>query len=166
MHDVRCVMHDVRCVMHDAWCTLRDAWCTLRDAWCTLRDAWCTLRDAWCMMHVAWCMMHDACCMLHDAWCMIVRCVMRMHDAEYMVNSWLNNTLPYHDYCTMLNHNICYVTCIFKYYLQYERPCYIGYTISSRRREVVYPIQHGREYGKVLVIRTDVNVRIRRKSLR
>jgi hypothetical protein len=31
------------------------------------------------------------------------------------------------------------------YYLQHERPCCIGYTNSSRRREFVYPIQHGRE---------------------
>ena len=30
------------------------------------------------------------------------------------------------------------------YYLQHERPCCIGYTNSSRRREFVYPIQHGR----------------------
>ena len=44
-----------------------------------------------------------------------------------------------------------------KYYLQHERPCYIGYTNSSQRREVVCPIQHGRrrEYRKVLVIRMD-----------
>ncbi len=33
----------------------------------------------------------------------------------------------------------------YKYYLQHERPCCIGYTSSSRRRELVYPIQHGRE---------------------
>ena len=32
-----------------------------------------------------------------------------------------------------------------KYYLQHERPCCIGYTSLSRRREIVYPIQHGRE---------------------
>ena len=52
------------------------------------------------------------------------------------------------------------------YYLQYERRCYIGYTNSSRMRdqEVVCPIQYGREYSKALVIRIDVNVRIRRKS--
>jgi hypothetical protein len=31
-----------------------------------------------------------------------------------------------------------------KYYLQHERPCCIGYTNSSRRREFVYPIQHVR----------------------
>jgi hypothetical protein len=35
-----------------------------------------------------------------------------------------------------------------KYYLQHERPCCIGYTNSSRRREFVYPIQHGRECCK------------------
>ena len=29
------------------------------------------------------------------------------------------------------------------HYLQYERPCCICYTNSSRRRFVVYPIQHG-----------------------
>jgi hypothetical protein len=39
----------------------------------------------------------------------------------------------------------------FKYYLQHERPCCIGYTNSSRRREFVYPIQHGREKIKVKV---------------
>jgi hypothetical protein len=32
------------------------------------------------------------------------------------------------------------------YYLQHERPCCIGYTNSNRRREFVYPIQHGREW--------------------
>jgi hypothetical protein len=37
-----------------------------------------------------------------------------------------------------------------KYYLQHERPCCIGYTISSRRREFVYPIQHGHECCKWL----------------
>ena len=37
------------------------------------------------------------------------------------------------------------------YYLQHERPCCIGYTNSSRRREFVYPIQHGRECCKWLV---------------
>jgi hypothetical protein len=37
---------------------------------------------------------------------------------------------------------------ISKYYLQHERPCCIGYTNSSRRREFVYPIQHGRECCK------------------
>ena len=51
------------------------------------------------------------------------------------------------------------------YYLQYERPCCIGYTNSSKS-EVVCPIQHGREYCKVLVIRIDVNIRIRQKSWR
>ena len=35
-----------------------------------------------------------------------------------------------------------------KYYLQHERPCCIGYTNSSRRREFVYPIQHGRSCCK------------------
>jgi hypothetical protein len=34
---------------------------------------------------------------------------------------------------------------VVKYYLQHERPCCIGYTNSNRRREFVYPIQHGRE---------------------
>ena len=38
----------------------------------------------------------------------------------------------------------------------------IGYINSNRRREVVCQIE--REYCKVLVIRMDVNVRIRRKS--
>ena len=33
----------------------------------------------------------------------------------------------------------------YTYYLQHERPCCIGYTNSSRRREFVYPIQDGRE---------------------
>ena len=37
------------------------------------------------------------------------------------------------------------------YYLQHERPCCIGYTNSSRRREFAYPIQHGRECSKWLV---------------
>ena len=32
----------------------------------------------------------------------------------------------------------------YKYYLQYERPYCIGYKNSSRRREGVCPIQHGR----------------------
>ena len=36
------------------------------------------------------------------------------------------------------------------YYLQHERPCCIGYTNSRRRREFVYPIQHGRECCKWL----------------
>ena len=36
------------------------------------------------------------------------------------------------------------------YYLQHERPCCIGYTNSSRRREFVYLIQHGRECCKWL----------------
>ena len=36
------------------------------------------------------------------------------------------------------------------YCLQHERPCCIGYTNSSRRREFVYPIQHGRECCKRL----------------
>ena len=31
------------------------------------------------------------------------------------------------------------------YYLQHERPCCIGRYNSSRRREFVCPIQHGRE---------------------
>ncbi len=34
------------------------------------------------------------------------------------------------------------------YYLQHERPCCIRYTNSSRRREFVYLIQHGRECCK------------------
>ena len=34
------------------------------------------------------------------------------------------------------------------YYLQHERPCCIGYTSSSRSRDIVYPIQHGRECWK------------------
>ena len=42
-----------------------------------------------------------------------------------------------------------YQTCLM-YYLQHERPCCIGYTNSSRRREFVYPIQHGRECCKWL----------------
>ena len=37
------------------------------------------------------------------------------------------------------------------YYLQHERTCCIGYTNSSRRREFVYPIQHGRECCKWFV---------------
>ena len=40
----------------------------------------------------------------------------------------------------------------YKYYLQHERPCCIGYTNSSRRREFVYLIQHGRELVVVGVI--------------
>ena len=46
----------------------------------------------------------------------------------------------------------------YMYYLQYyDRLCCIGYTNSRRRREVPCPIQHGREYFKVCVIRMDVN---------
>ena len=45
-----------------------------------------------------------------------------------------------------------------KYYLQYERPCCIGYTKPSRRQEIVCPIQHEREYCKVLVRRMNVLV--------
>jgi hypothetical protein len=36
-------------------------------------------------------------------------------------------------------------TSLYKYYLQHERPFCIVYTNSSRRREFVYPIQHGRD---------------------
>jgi hypothetical protein len=42
------------------------------------------------------------------------------------------------------------VCLIYTYCLQHERPCCIGYTNSSRRREFVYPIQHGRECCKWL----------------
>ena len=43
---------------------------------------------------------------------------------------------------------------IYIYHLQYERTCCIGYTNSSGRREVVCPIQHGREYcnARIFVI--------------
>ena len=43
------------------------------------------------------------------------------------------------------------------YYLQYERPCCIGYTKSGG---CIGPIQHGREYCKVLVIRMDACKRL------
>ena len=55
-----------------------------------------------------------------------------------------------------------------KYYLQYEQPCCIRHTVQSRKREIVYPIQHGHEYCKVHVLGckrldvVDVNVCIRR----
>ena len=45
-----------------------------------------------------------------------------------------------------LHENILTISLInihYLYYLQHERPCCIGYTNSSRRREFVYPIQHG-----------------------
>ena len=35
--------------------------------------------------------------------------------------------------------------------IQYERPYCIGYTMSSRRRDILYPIQYGREYCIVLM---------------
>jgi hypothetical protein len=49
-----------------------------------------------------------------------------------------------------------YLSCWYvAYYLQHERPCYIGYTNSSRRREFVYPIQHGREINVVNGLKND-----------
>jgi hypothetical protein len=56
------------------------------------------------------------------------------------------------NFCFANRKNFCFLIfqlCVM-YYLQHERPCCMGYTNSSRRREFVYPIQHGRECCKWL----------------
>ena len=57
----------------------------------------------------------------------------------------------------------------YKFYVQYERLCCIGYTNWNRRREVVLYVRYNTDTNIVkyiLVIRMDVNVRIRKKSWR
>ena len=60
---------------------------------------------------------------------------------------------------------MCHSLFIVMYYLQYERPCCIGYTNSGAEGESLY-VRYNMDANivKVLVIRMNVNVRICQKS--
>ena len=68
----------------------------------------------------------------------------QMSDNEWAKRNY-NYTKFSENYQTMLSQLE-----LLSYYLQHERPCCIGYTNSSRRREFVHHIQHGRECCKWL----------------
>lgn len=46
--------------------------------------------------------------------------------------------------------------------VQYEQPYCIGYTMSSRKREPVHPIQYGREY-RIYEIKSTLSFALRRE---
>ena len=79
---------------------------------------------------------------LHTCW------LSWIHDIQ-----WTKLNILYRGfYLSQLLNSVKFILLAFyMYYLQHERPCCIGYTNSSRRRELVYPIQHGRECCKWLV---------------